>query len=74
MQLLASFTPQVPLRVRTMKTCPHPGNSILPGNSTRGKGKGGPYSFSACSNRKKRKVWGQGKQVQGHPGNQQAHG
>lgn len=57
-----------------MEACPHPGDSILPGNSTRGKGKGGPYSFSACSNRKKLKVWGQGKQVQGHPGNQQIHG
>lgn len=47
-----------------MEPCPHPGNSILPGNSTRGKRKGWAYSFSACSDRKEQKVWGQGKQGQ----------
>lgn len=67
MQLL----PPSPLKTpesENNEPCHHPGNSIWPGNSTRGKRKGwGPYSFSACSNRKERKVWGQGKQVQGHP-------
>lgn len=68
----ATLTPQFPLTVRTMPALPPPWEQHFVWNVYQAEEEGlGPHNFCTCSNRKQPKVWGQGKQVQGHPGNQQ---